>query len=334
MPADARAVPREQLEPKLEQALGDRMVALLLALLINAAAGNRAAGAAAARPPKTPPPAAAPGPSAPPAAAAPVPAATAPPPAAATAWRALDAGLDLGEFSSPLAAGGDGLIHVLRIDPKRWRLRLLNASAQEDGTPRTARAWAKQEGLAAAINASMYQSDLKTSVSLMRAPGHVNNPRLSRDKAILAFDPKDPSLPPAQIIDRECQDLESLGARYGSLVQSIRMVSCTGRNVWSPQEKAWSTAAIGIDRQGRVLFIHSRAPYTTHNFIEALLALPVELKNAMYAEGGHEAQMFVSAGGRQFEYLGGADDGSDDGLAGLAWPIPNVIGIVPLSAPR
>lgn len=255
-------------------------------------------------------------------------------PAPAVPWRALDPGLDLAEFTSTLAAGGDGVIHVLRIDPKRWRLRLLNASAQEDGKPRTARAWARQEGLAAAINASMYQADLKTSVSLMRAPGHVNNPRLTRDKAILAFDTSDPSLPPVQIVDRECQDFDALAGRYGSLVQSIRMVSCTGRNVWLPQDKAWSTAAIGTDRQGRVLFIHARAPYTTHNFVEALLGLPIELRNAMYAEGGHEAQMFVSAGGRQYEYLGGADDGNDDGLAGLAWPIPNVIGIVPISGSR
>jgi hypothetical protein len=278
------------------------MVALLLALLLTPANGS-----ASTAPPKPPP---------------------------AVSWRTLDPGLDLAEFTSTLAAGGDGLIHVLRIDPKRWRLRLLNASAQEDGKPRTARAWARQEGLAAAINASMYQADLKTSVSLMRAPGHVNNPRLTRDKAILAFDTHDPSLPPVQIVDRECQDFEALAGRYGSLVQSIRMVSCTGRNVWSPQEKAWSTAAIGIDRQGRVLFIHARAPYTTHNFVEALLGLPIELQNAMYAEGGHEAQMFVSAGGRQYEYLGGADDGNGDGLAGLAWPIPNVVGIVPISGSR
>lgn len=306
------------------------MVALLLALLL-----IRGAESPPAAPPKPPPASRPAAPSA--SSASTAPAATGPAPAAPTApaaWRALDAGLDLGEFTSPLAAGGDGLIHVLRIDPRRWRLRLLNASAREDGKPLTARAWAKQEGLTAAINASMYQGDMKTSVSLMRAPAHVNNPRLSRDNAILAFDASDPSLPPVQIIDRECQDFEALSGRYGSLVQSIRMVSCTGRNVWSPQEKAWSTAAIGIDRQGRVLFIHARAPYTTHNFVEALLGLPIELKNAMYAEGGHEAQMFVSAGGRQFEYLGGADNGSDDGLAGLAWPIPNVIGIVPIGASR
>jgi hypothetical protein len=303
------------------------MVAILLALLLIPVADKPPTA-----PPK-PPPAA--GPAAPAASAAP--ARTEPAPAASTApaaWRPLDAGLDLGEFTSTLAAGGDGLIHVLRIDPKRWRLRLLNASAREDGKPLTARAWAKQEGLTAAINASMYRADMKTSVSLMRAPAHVNNPRLSRDNTILAFDASDPSLPPVQIIDRECQDFGALAGRYGSLVQSIRMVSCTGHNVWSPQENAWSTAAIGIDRQGRVLFIHARAPHTTHNLVEALLGLPIELKSAMYAEGGHEAQMFVSAGGRQFEYLGGADDGGDDGLAGLAWPIPNVIGIVPISAPR
>ena len=71
-------------------------------------------------------------------------AAPAPPPprepAPATApWRTLDTGLDLGEFVPPHTTGPDRLIHVLRIDPGRWRLRLLNASAEEGGRPRTAR---------------------------------------------------------------------------------------------------------------------------------------------------------------------------------------------------
>jgi hypothetical protein len=291
------------------------MVALLMMLL--------GAEPAPVTPPGTPAPAAATAP-----ATAPVrPGTTAGPDpiTAADGWSVLLPGLELGEFASTRAQGGDGRIRILRIDPARWRLRLFNASAPSEGRPLTAREWATRHHLAAAINASMYQSDMRSSVSLMRTAGHVNNPRLSKDRAILAFDPLDATLPPAQIIDRECQDFDAIGPGYGTLVQSIRMISCRGANVWAPQPRAFSTAAIGVDAQGRVLFIHARAPHTTHDLIDALLGLSIGIKGAMYVEGGHEAQMFVRAGEREMEFLG--ESGGAATGANLAWPIPNIVGV-------
>lgn len=246
-------------------------------------------------------------------------------PAATDGWTDLHPGLEMGDFASDRAQGGDRRIRILRIDPKRWRLRLLNASSPSEGRPLTAREWAARHHLAAAINASMYQTDMRSSVSLMRTPGHVNNPRLSKDRAVLAFDPLDATVPSAQIIDRECQDFDALGRAYGSLVQSIRMISCRGANVWTQQPRAFSTAAIGADAAGRILFIHARAPHTTHDLIDVLLRLPIGIKGAMYAEGGREAQLFVRAGGREMEFLG--ETGGAGQGAHLAWPIPNVVGI-------
>ncbi|HEV8120597.1 MAG TPA: phosphodiester glycosidase family protein [Candidatus Polarisedimenticolia bacterium] len=260
--------------------------------------------------------------------------AAAAPPAkeAPSPFQRLEPGLELGEFLSDKAAGGDRVIHVVRLDPKRYRLRLLNASAFPQAAALTARQWAERNHLAAAINASMYQADLRSSVALMQTRGHVNNPHLSKDKAVLAFDPVDPSMPPVQIIDRECQDFEALRGAYGSLVQNIRMVSCDGRNVWAAQPYAWSVAAVGMDRQGRVLLLQTRAPHTTHDFIEALLALPLDLKNAMYVEGGREAQLFVRGGGRDYEFTGTSDESDPGHAPGPAWPIPNVIGAEPIAA--
>jgi hypothetical protein len=248
-------------------------------------------------------------------------------------WRTLEPGLDFGVFAAPIAAtSGDSKIRILRIDPARFELRLLMASASTDGEPLTARAWCVRRGLVAAVNASMYQADFRRSVSLMRTRTHVNNARLSKDNTVLAFDPLDESdaaLPPVQIIDRTCQDLDSLRTHYGTLVQSIRMISCRGNNVWSPQEKRWSAAAIGTDRQGRVLFIHVASPYSTHDLIECLLALPIDIANTMYAEGGPEAQLYIAAGGETHELLGSLAtgiSGNDD--IHMAWPVPNVIGVV------
>jgi hypothetical protein len=245
-------------------------------------------------------------------------------------WTRLEEGLELGTFTAPSPSDtGDSKIRILRIDPTRFELRLLNASASAGSKPLPPREWSRQYGLVAVINASLYQEDYRSSVSLMRTRGHTNNPRLSKDKAVLAFDPLDAGVPPTQIIDRSCQDFDSLRDRYGTLIQSIRMVSCAGRNVWKQGPDKWSTAAIGMDAQGRVLFIHVRSPYTTHDLIDFLLALPIELRNTMYVEGGPQAQLYVSSAGREVELTGSHAATfllGDDTVPAL--PLPNVVGIV------
>jgi len=200
------------------------------------------------------------------------------------AWQQLAEGLELGIFDSHLPSDiGDSKIRVLRIDPQYFKLRLLNASALENRQPLSAKEWSRRNGLVAAINASMYQADYKSSVSLMRTKAHVNNPRLSKDMAILAFDRKQSDIPQVKIIDRQCEDFETWGKKYDTVIQSIRMISCKGKNVWTQQPQKWSTAAIGIDDRQRVLFIHVGSPYSTHDVIEILKKLPIDIARAMYA---------------------------------------------------
>jgi hypothetical protein len=253
------------------------------------------------------------------------------PAACAAGWRELAPGLELGSFALPGAEASDGEpLHVVRLDPERWELVLLNASAPGEGETHSARDWCRLRGMVAAVNASMFQADHLHSVSLMRTRGHVNNAYVSPDNTVLAFDRRDAGVPHVRIIDRACEDFAAASSRYGTLVQSIRMVSCEGRNVWEPQARRTSAAAIGLDRSGRVLMIHCRRPLPTHDLIEHLLALPLDLAQAMYGEGGYQSQLYVGAGGREYQYGGGFDDGRDSGDAERqAWPLPNVVAARP-----
>jgi hypothetical protein len=244
-------------------------------------------------------------------------------------WQQLDKGLELGIFRAPQAAAGrDSLVRVLRIDPKHYQFKLLNASRIENGVPLTPKQWCRQNGLVAAINPSMYQTDFKTSVSLMRTKGHTNNPRLSKDMTILAFDRLSAGVPHVKIIDRQCEDFPSWKRKYETLVQSIRMISCTGKNVWKPQARRWSTSAIGVDVQDRVLFIHVRALYRTHDLINILKKLPFNISRAMYTEGGPQAQLYINSGNQEWELTGSYETNSSEANEGsLSWPLPNVLGI-------
>jgi hypothetical protein len=244
-------------------------------------------------------------------------------------WQSLAKGLELGTFLAPQPAEvGDSMVRVLRIDPKYYRLRLLNASAIENGVPLTPKQWCRQNGLIAAINPSMFQTDYKTSVSLMRTKTHTNNPRLSKDMTVFAFNRQSADVPRAKIIDRQCEDLQFWKQKYGTLVQSIRMLSCKGKNVWKQQQRRWSTAAIGIDGQGNILFIHVRSWYSTHDLINLLKKLPLNISRAMYTEGGPQAQLYINPGNKELEFAGSYETNPNNANKGsLSWPLPNVVGI-------
>ena len=214
---------------------------------------------------------------------------------------------------------------LLRLDPEHYELVLLNASAREERRALSPESWADQEGLLAVINAAMYQEDGLSSVSLMHRGGHINNPRLSKDRSILAFEPRDEGVPRVKLLDRDCEDWPTWKARYRTLVQSIRMISCDGRNVWSQQVRENSTAAVGVDHEGRVLFIHVASHYSTHDLVEMLIRMPLDIDRAMYMEGGTPAQLFVRVGDEEIR-LSGIPDSGASGVT-ISSPLPNVIGV-------
>ena len=249
-----------------------------------------------------------------------------------TAWKNLEPGLDFGTFHAPKkSAFGDSLIRVLRADTRYFALKLLNSSALTPTKRHSVKKWVNQNALVAGINASMYQKNQVSSVSYMKTGKHVNSTWVSKDKTILAFDPTEKNIPTVKIIDRECEDFDVLRKQYATLIQSIRMVSCKGENVWAPQNKMWSTAAVGTDHHGRIMFIHVRSPYPTHELINMLLQLPIDLKRAMYVEGGADAQLYINTGKVEHEYIGSYSTGSrehDENT--FSRPVPNILGLVRL----
>ena len=245
-------------------------------------------------------------------------------------WENLEKGLDLGVFPAPKkSAFGDSLIRILRADTDFFGLRLMNASSEEQGKRWSAKKWANKNNLIATINASMYQKNLLSSVSYMKTRKHTNNKWVSKDRTILAFDPNEKTSEPVQIIDRDCENFNVLRKKYGTLVQSIRMVSCHGENMWQQQKRMWSTAAIGLDKKNHVLFIHVRSPYTPHDLINMLLQLPIGLKQAMYVEGGADAQLYINTGKEEHEFIGSYSTGSrEHDENDYSRPIPNVLGLI------
>lgn len=244
-------------------------------------------------------------------------------------WEEINEGMHLAEFDSPIKSKtGDSKITILKIDPEIYEFKLLMASEQE-GDARSVRQWAEDFQLVAATNAGMYQKDFLASVGYMKSFSHINNPHLNKNNTVFAFNPKDSTAKPAQIIDRTCQDFESIKPDYHSFVQSIRMVSCQQENVWAKQPTRWSIASLGADKSGNILFMFSRSPYAVHDFINIVLTLPISLYNAMYLEGGSKAALYFTKGDTRVEKFGNFETAAErESELGNAWPIPNVLGIV------
>lgn len=247
-------------------------------------------------------------------------------------WRAWRPGLEEARFALESAgpAPRPELV-VLRIDPARFAFRLLCAG-EHGGRARTARAWSAEFGLTAVINASMYQKDGLTSVGLLSKAGYVNNPRRARGhNALLALDPRAPGLAPVRLFDLTQTPLAKIRARYATLIQNYRLFTPAGQNLWRRWDQSWSSALVGQDHQGRVLFMICRKVYPLPLLVQRLLELPLGLRAAMYVEGGPEATLYAKDGARELSVVGSFGSKADATQANTAqWALPNVIGVLPL----
>jgi uncharacterized protein YigE (DUF2233 family) len=241
-------------------------------------------------------------------------------------WKRVDEGLYIGEFVPVNKSKiNDSKVTIVKIDPRFYSFKLLCAS--EQGKIRmTAKKWCQNYNLISAINAGMYQEDGIRNVGYMKNFTHINNPKLNHYKAVLVFNPIEPTIPEIQIIDLKCQDFERLRYKYQTHVQNIRMISCLQENVWSKQDKIWSMAVFGLDKMGNAFFIFTESPYSGYDFANLLLSLPISIHNAMYLEGGQEANLYFSRNGLEFERMGGLAKFGEDNIP-VARSIPNVIGI-------
>ena len=246
------------------------------------------------------------------------------------AWKTLEPGLDYGVFKAPRPSSiGDSQIMVARIDPKHFKLDIYSTVRSEKnagGLPIDS--WMRNEKLVAAINAGVFEANGITT-GYSRIGGRVLNPDWkSKYGAVLAIDPNDPALPSAAILDSECDDLNEQQKHYRVVLQGMRMIDCKGANMWPTAPRIWSTAALGIDDQGRLLFIHARSPWDVHDFIDILKELPLGIQRAMYLEGGPEASLSVEAGDISVTHVGSWETGFNENDNNTSnWQLPNVIGV-------
>lgn len=250
-------------------------------------------------------------------------------------WDILAPGLELREFFMPGPGGNDvagaqGSVAVLRIDPEKFSLRI--GSVLTTGQASTALDWARNYGFVAVINAGMFRADdRQRSTGYLRDGDLVVNSFVHPDYgAFLLFGPREPGLPLVRWVDRRATpDWEQILAQYDGVIQNYRLFSAERTNIWPPDERRHSAAAIGMDQQGKVVFVHCRPKVSMYEFAQALLDLPLDLIGAMYVEGGADAAMYVQANGWVGRWVGEYRTSFFQSSNTNFWPVPNVLGILP-----
>ena len=245
-------------------------------------------------------------------------------------WEQIDDGLYIGEFTLPQKSiVGDSKILIMKIDPDKYMFKLL--ASRELGAPNmTAEEWCKRYKLICAINAGMFQADGRTNVGYMKNYKFINNPKINPVyKSMAAFAPHDSKSPPFRIYDLDVHDAKEVISSYNIVIQNLRLIKKPGENRWSQQKKIWSEAALGEDKEGNVLFIFSRSPFSMHDLNNTLLKLPIGLVAAQHLEGGPEASVYFSYKGRTIKLSGSYETGFNENDSNSSfWPIPNIIGFV------
>jgi len=244
------------------------------------------------------------------------------------AWKSLGKGLEFGHFQTT----NKSYINILRIDPKHWKFSIRSTSETDNSPALSTHQWAKKHGLTASINAGMFHLDYTKHVGYLKQDTHTNSQKINGYKSIAAFSPYDESQPYFQMMDTDDKQhtVETLIQNYRYVVQNLRLIKYPAINRWKPKEKQGNEAALGQDKQGRVLFIYAPTPYNMHDFNNLILSLNIDLMRAQHLEGGLQAQLFINT--QQLD-MNNVDEKTTQHITQqnqqLAWKIPFVIGIEP-----
>ncbi len=227
----------------------------------------------------------------------------------------------------PAIPSPDRCLRVLRADMADYRV-VVGAQATS-GAALTGPDWARQERAFGVINASMFHQGGDSTGLLVSRGNVLAKPVNQKFGAFFATDPRHGG-EQVQLWGRGCGSttLASLRKDYSTIVQNYRLFSCDGAPIAWKDEKVYSAAAVGLDRKGRVLFIHSRAPYKMSEFTKLLSdrKLGLDLAAAMYVEGGPEATLYARVGERSALFVGSYEsEFLENHDNEKPWPLPNVL---------
>jgi phosphodiester glycosidase len=213
-----------------------------------------------------------------------------------TSWITVEEGIDFVEI--------DSAIWVFKIDPKFFRFKIAKHDSL-DSYYVPPSGYKQLPDWGRGINLNMFtHSNLPNGYT--KVDGEVLQPEFNNYNLFLVWNDNE-----FKILDRREESIEAIH-NYPNVSQNIRMINSSGkRNRWQVDEKMWSVSTIGITRDGQVLLLNSRIPYTMHDFIDVILANDAKLNidKMAYCEGGPESSIYIN---EQYQRMGSFETGFNE----------------------
>ncbi len=238
-------------------------------------------------------------------------------------WRTIEEGLDAATFT--LAKNPRVQLEILRFNPEFFTF-VLHSASQNNSAPQTLSQWAISSNMVAAINASMYLPDGRTSTGYMRSGAHENNKRIAKSFGVFFLaQPIKEGLKQATLLEKDKPNCNKDIENYSVVIQNYRLINSKREVLWSPKGQKHSIAAVGEDGKGNILFIHCRQPIEAYTLAQELLRLPIDVRTVMYVEGGVQAGMVLRHNDQNMFWGGSHPADIFVGSVGVA--LPNILGV-------
>lgn len=218
-------------------------------------------------------------------------------------------------------------IYILRFDPEKFAMDMLSVQKYHT-SPKTTSGWSEEFKHEIVFNAGMFMREDNRPVGYCRDGDLILNGNKNHHNSFFVFNAKRKELPAAQILDRQCDLVDSILTFYDSHLQGIRMLSCVGENCWKKSSKQHSILALAIDSNAYLLLLFVQEPIDPHDFIEQVSKLKLNLAKMMYLEGGVHSSLFVESGNLSLDLHGYSDKSLPImNLREIPMPLPIVIGL-------
>ncbi|MGD9124157.1 MAG: phosphodiester glycosidase family protein [Desulfarculaceae bacterium] len=242
-------------------------------------------------------------------------------------WRQLLPGMEFGFLDAEATVRtGSSRVAVLRVDPRRFRFRVLAARPGSRG--HDAGQWRQKTGALAVVNAGQYDAD-HNYLGLLVYNGKVQGRLASRQDGLFVSDPDDPFLPPARVIDLRYTAFDLLRSPYRQAAQSLMLLDRFGQIRVRRSPRIANRTALAQDVSGRILIMTTEGGHTLWELAGYLKKAGLKLREVMCMDGGREAQLDLEAGGFSYKQYGEPPSPAD---LPLPWPSPSLpaaLGVFP-----
>ncbi len=203
---------------------------------------------------------------------------------------------------------GPADLFLARFDPTLFALKPYHESEFPLEPQANIALWAQRLPQAAAlINAGQYYPDRSYMGSLFRDGQSLSSGPHSQWKGLVVSGPGPEApagAPEAALLDLLEAPADWRPEHYQNQMQSFMMLDAQGRVRVRDSQQLASRAALGQDKQGRLILIMTPAAVSLYDLAVALKNSSLDLTRVLGLDGGFEAQLLLRQGDRPFQASG------------------------------